>query len=69
MPAETAGIPVFVARRLTTGARQSTINTGIYAAVVELADTRDLKSLGGDTVPVRARSAAPTKRARRVFLL
>ncbi len=29
------------------------------AAVVELADTRDLKSLGSDTVPVRSRSAAP----------
>ena len=30
-----------------------------YAAVVELVDTRDLKSLGRETVPVRARSAAP----------
>ena len=30
-----------------------------FAAVVELADTRDLKSLGSDTVPVRSRSAAP----------
>ena len=27
--------------------------------MVELADTRDLKSLGSDTIPVRARSAAP----------
>ena len=27
--------------------------------MVELADTRDLKSLGSDTVPVQARSAAP----------
>ena len=30
-----------------------------HAAVVELADTRDLKSLGSNTIPVRARSAAP----------
>ena len=30
-----------------------------YAAVVELADTRDLKSLGSNTVPVQARSEAP----------
>ncbi len=29
------------------------------AAMVELVDTRDLKSLGSDTVPVRARLAAP----------
>ena len=29
------------------------------ADVVELADTRDLKSLGGDFVPVQARSSAP----------
>ena len=29
------------------------------AAVVEQADTRDLKSLGSDTVPVQVRSAAP----------
>ena len=29
------------------------------AAVVELADARDLKSLGRNTVPVQARSAAP----------
>ena len=29
------------------------------AGVVELADTRDLKSLGSNTVPVRARSPAP----------
>ena len=31
----------------------------ISAGVVELVDTRDLKSLGSDTVPVRARSPAP----------
>ncbi len=32
----------------------------MFAGVVELADTRDLKSLGSDTVPVRARSPAPS---------
>ena len=32
-----------------------------HAAVVESADTRDLKSLGSNTVPVQVRSAAPTK--------
>ena len=30
-----------------------------HAAVVKLVDTRDLKSLGSDTVPVQVRSAAP----------
>ena len=30
-----------------------------YAAVVESADTRDLKSLDGNIVPVQVRSAAP----------
>ncbi len=30
------------------------------AAVVESADTRDLKSLGSNTVPVQVRSAAPS---------
>ncbi len=30
-----------------------------YAAVVELADTRDLKSLGSNIVPVQVWSAAP----------
>ena len=32
-----------------------------YAAVVESADTKDLKSFGSDTVPVQVRSAAPSK--------
>ena len=32
----------------------------IYAAVAELADAQDLKSCGGDIVPVRFRSAALT---------
>ena len=31
-----------------------------YAAVAELADAQDLKSCGGDIVPVRFRSAALT---------
>ena len=31
----------------------------IKARVVELVDTRDLKSLGGDSVPVQVRPRAP----------
>lgn len=31
----------------------------VYAPVVELADTRDLKSRGSDPVPVRVRFGAP----------
>ena len=35
----------------------------LYAAVAEQADARDLKSLDGNIVPVRSRSAAPPARA------
>ena len=31
----------------------------MFAGVVELVDTRDLKSLGSDTVPVQIRPPAP----------
>ena len=36
--------------------------------MVELADARDLKSLGRDTIPVRARSAAPPRRRKARFV-
>ena len=34
---------------------------GAIAGVAELADARDLKSLGSDAVPVQAQSPAPKK--------
>ena len=34
----------------------------LFAAVVESADTRDLKSLAGNSVPVQVGSAAPVAR-------
>lgn len=37
-------------------------NTYRYATVAELADARDLKSLAGNSVPVRSRSVAYTTR-------
>ena len=45
----------------TVHARMSNVIAySIYAAVAELADAQDLKSCGGDIVPVRFRSAALT---------
>ena len=42
----------------------------LYAGVVELADTRDLKSLSSNTVPVRARSPAPNQyNPNQIFLI
>ena len=38
----------------------------VYAAVAELADAQDLKSCGGDIVPVRFRSAAVVEDKRNV---
>ena len=36
-------------------------NLSLYAAVVKSADTRDLKSLAGNSIPVQVRSAAPNQ--------
>ena len=51
----------------TVHARMSDgIVCNMYAAVAELADAQDLKSCGGDIVPVRFRSAALLKSERNV---
>ena len=51
----------------TVHARMSNVIAySIYAAVAELADAQDLKSCGGDIVPVRFRSAALVKSRRNV---
>ncbi len=42
------------------------ITYNMHAAVAELADAQDLKSCGGDIVPVRFRSAALLKSERNV---
>ena len=46
------------------GRRFKSCHLDQYAAVVELADTRDLKSLAGNSVPVQVRLAAPSKECR-----
>ena len=46
---KTSGLPVSVRVRYLPP----------YAAMMELVDKTDLKSVGGDPVPVRARLAAP----------
>ena len=52
--------------RLTQGKNCGIVKRSHYAAVAKSADARDLKSLGGNTVPVQVRSAAPARHKRQI---